>query len=263
VSLSTNLESGDLDSIRTVMCDLGSVSASPSPSAAASPAPCGVDLQVGGAQVLYLPDIMGTLLYAAPVPGSLFSLQLVGDPADGVDKQAAVTGLTELALGRLASMPLPTPGPTAQSFHGAPDLEALLPVQIGGADVTIQSMSGTQLSSGGAVPAEFTAALSAMGKTIDDVRVAFASVGSTAETHAGITAFQVQGADMSALKSVLLPLLYQGQPVGAETAQQVGGKDVTSADIDGTLTYLYPHGDVLWVVMATDPSLTEIFQKLP
>ena len=257
LSLYTSVQSGDLDTMRTLMCMAVASSA--------SPAPCGVDLQVAEAQALYLPDSMGTLLYVALSPDNLFNIQLIGDPADGVDKQAAVTGLAEKAMGRLASMPLPTPEPAAsqQALEGAPDLEALVPAQIGGVDVTIQSMSSNDLNQSGQVPAEFTAALSSIGKTMDDVSLAYAYVGSTPETYATITAFQVRGADMSALQATLLPILYTDQTIDPGTATQVAGKNVTSTSISGTLTYLYPHNDILWVVTAVDPSLTEIFQKLP
>jgi hypothetical protein len=161
--------------------------------------------------------------------------------------------------------PLPTqePVPSQLALQGAPELEALVPAQIGGADMTIQSMSGNDLLQGGSVPAEFTAALSAVGKTMDDVSVAIAYVGTTAETYASITAFQVKGTDMSALKSALLPILFQGQYADAETAQQVAGKDVTFANVGGTVVYFYPHDDILWLVTALEPALTEIFQKLP
>ena len=49
----------------------------------------------------------------------------------------------------------------------------------------------------------------------------------------------------------------------AKIAQDYAGKNVTAANGGGNMTYFYPHGDILWVVAATDPALTEIFQKLP
>jgi len=265
VSLTTHLDTGDLDTIRTVMCGLGSsVSASPSPAAGASTAPCGIDLQISGVPALYLPE-MGALLYVAPTAGSLFNLQLIGEPADGVDKQAAMTNLAELALGRLASMPLPTtqPVPSQQALEGDAELEAMLPTQIGGVDVTTQSMSGKDLTTGGGVPAEFTAAIAAIGKTMDDVSAATGYALGESGTYSAITAFRVRGTDMSSLQATLLPILLKGQGAEAETTLQVAGKNVTAANVAGNMTYFYPHGDILWVVAATDPALTEIFQKLP
>ncbi len=266
LALITSTDSGDLASIKTAFCEFGSLTgASAAPSAAASTGPCALDVQVGDVPGLYMPDMMGSLLYVSPSAGSLFYLQLVGDPAAGVDKQAALTGLTQLALGRLGSIPQPTvePVPSQQAIEGAPDLEALLPTQIGGADVTIQSMSGNDLVNAGSVPADFQTALGGIGKTLQDVNVAIGYVGTSAEDYATITAFRVQGADMASVQDTLLPLLYQGQTLDGQTTLQVAGKNVTSATVSDTLTYFYPKDDILWVVTAVDPSLSEIFQKLP
>ena len=78
-----------------------------------SPAPtiapdCAIDVQVGDLSGIYLPNAMGTMLYLAQTPDFLFDLQMIGDPKEGVDKQAALTGLATLAAPRLAALPLPT-----------------------------------------------------------------------------------------------------------------------------------------------------------
>ncbi len=81
-----------------------------------SPAPtvapdCAVDVQVGGLSGIYLPNAMGTMLYLAQTPDVLFDFQMIGDPKEGIDKQAALTGLAALAVPRLAALPLPTAEP--------------------------------------------------------------------------------------------------------------------------------------------------------
>ena len=43
----------------------------------------------------------------------------------------------------------------------------------------------------------------------------------------------------------------------------MGGKDVGVATSDDQTQYVYTKDDVLWVVSAEEPILTEIFQKLP
>ena len=69
---------------------------------------------------------------------------------------------------------------------------------------------------------------------------------------------------MASLKDAFLPVLTQGKTIDSQATVQIAGKDVTSATIgDQGTTYVYPHNDILWVVSATEPNLTEIFQKLP
>ena len=79
--------------------------------------------------------------------------------------------MPSLALSRIPSVPAPTAEPTDVPLEGAADLEALVPAQIGGVDVTTQSMSGNDLAATGDIPAELTAALAGMGKAITDVRM--------------------------------------------------------------------------------------------
>ena len=54
-----------------------------------------------------------------------------------------------------------------------------------------------------------------------------------------------------------------GNPGGTTSVQQIAGKDVTVATAGGqTIAYLYPSGDILWTVVATEPGLTEILTAL-
>ena len=267
LSLFTSLQSGDLESIRTLMCS--SFGASPEPTVSPT---CAIDLQVAGQPAIYMPNGMGTLLYVASSPGVLFSLQMVGEPAATVDKQAAIAGLAELAVPRLAAFPQPTQEPTVPqaSFTADKDLEALFPTQVGGQQVTIQSMSGQDVESGGNAPEALTKALEAQGKTLRDVSIAYGYYpDSASSTGSGIiTAFQVKGVDMASLTPVLIPLITNGVTPASQTQAQIGGKDVTVIKTTADTTvdeqqYLYPRNDILWVVQAIDPGLTEIFTGLP
>ncbi len=267
LSLYTSQQSGDLDSIRTLMCS--GFGESPAPTVAPD---CAIDVQVGDLAGIYLPSAMGTMLYLAQSPDVLFDLQLIGDPEAGIDKQAALSGLATLAAPRLAALPLPTAEPpfAQPSLTADKDLEALFPTDIGGQSVTIQSMSGSDVASNGSVPEELTQALAAQGKTLDDVSIAYGYyVDSSSPNGSGImTAFQVKGIDMNGLSSVLIPLVLNGETPASQVQTQISGKDVTvvkatAETTDADATYLYPKNDILWVVQAVDPSLTEIFSKLP
>ncbi len=268
LSLYTSQQGGDLATMRSLMCS--GFGESPAPTIAPD---CAIDVQVGDLAGLYLPSgFGGAMLYIAQTPDVLFNLQLLGDPKEGIEKQAALTGLAALAAPRLAAMPLPTPEPTfAQpSFTADKDLEALFPTDIGGQTVTIQSMSGSDVASNGNVPDELTQALAAQGKTVNDISIAYGyyTDGSSPNGSGIMTAFQVKGVDMSSLSSVLIPLVLNGETPASQTQTQISGKDVTviKADAetaDADAQYLYTKNDILWVVQAVDPGLTEIFSKLP
>ncbi len=257
LSLFTSMDTGTAARLRDIMCP---ADATPDPSSG----PCAIDLTVAGQPAVYLGDALGgTLLYAEMGTGGLLNIQLVGDVADGIDAQAAMTGLAELAVPRAAAMPqasLPSDAPVP-SFTPDTALEALFPTDIAGQPLTVQSLSGGDVSAG--VPQGFLDALSGIGKTISDVSVAIAYGGSDPSSGLAITALKVAGADMVALKPQVLPALFEGQDVTEGGTQQLSGKDVTTAVVDGTTSYLYPHDDVLWIVTADEPALTEVFRKLP
>ena len=68
---------------------------------------------------------------------------------------------------------------------------------------------------------------------------------------------------MASSAHAFMPSLTQGKTIDSQTTVQIAGKDVTAVTIGEQVTYVYPHNDILWVVNAADPDLTEIFQKLP
>ena len=129
-------------------------------------------------------------------------------------------------------------------------------------------MSGTDLTTNGEAPPALLQALTALGKTISDLSIGY---GYYTDANGGgglVSAFQVTGVHMSDLMDVLVPLILDGQTPASQTQAQIGGKDVTviklAADTpDNELRYLYPKDDILWVVQATEPGLTEVFTNLP
>ncbi len=201
----------------------------------------------------------------APDSG-IYTLQVVGAAPEGLDMRAALLGLAGLALPRLSNAPvapvaLVTPRPT---LEGDAEIEALIPTQIGGADVEIQSMSPNDLAAMGTIPPALQPVLDTIGKTMADVRVGVGFVASsTPETSVNVTAFQVKGSDMASLRAELMPILLESQVIADETAVRIADKDVTRTSGEGRTTYFYPRNDILWVVSAEEPNLTEVFQKLP
>jgi hypothetical protein len=242
-----------------------------SPAPGASAIPCGLEVPVGPSTGSYIPEGFGTMLYVDVGDGDLLSLQLVGEPADGVDKLAALTTLGALAVPRVASVPVPaeTEGPEGPTFAPDPELEALMPTEIGGQALTIESMRGAEAFEADGVPQQILDALAAQGKTLDDVSVAtaYAFDADTMQLLL-ISALRVRGADMAAFEDAFISVFNDGQPPAEQTPAQIGGKDVTvirqtAESTDDQLQYAYPRGDILWLVSAVEPALSEVFSRLP
>lgn len=246
---------------------LCSATESPAPSSV----PCGLEVAVGASTGSYIPEAFGTMLYVDVGGGDLLALQLVGDPVAGVDKLEALTALGALAVPRVASDPQPgeTDGPAGPTFQPDPELAALIPTEVGGQALTIESMRGAEAFAADGVPQEVLDALAAQGKTLDDVSVAtgYAFDAQTMQVLL-IAALRVQGADIGAFTEPFLEVFNEGQPPAEQTPMQIAGKDVTAIrltaeTIDDLLQYAYPHDDILWLVTAVEPALSEIFSKLP
>ena len=82
----------------------------------------------------------------------------------------------------------------AADRHAAPELEKLLPTSLGGVALTIESQSGTDLST---TSAAFDTFLNSLGKTRTDFRLA--SAYSPGGLKAEVGAWHVQGADPAGL----------------------------------------------------------------
>lgn len=260
-------------------------------SPAASAAPCPVAMTgspLGGRLAYYVAD--GTILFVDEgANDQLFVLQLFGTPPDSVDVPTALMSIAETGLPRLASIALP-PEPTVEpepSFFGDAELSALIPAEIGGYPVDIQTLSGADIlaqtdpSDADAVDQlnALDDALASMGKQISDLSLAFASF-PTEDSFGDITAVRLKGADIASVTDDLLPLLLTDIVDPQQTPTVIAGKDVIIVtdgplasdspdpsadpfDIGTDRAYVYPKGEVLWFVTVTEPQLTEVFQKLP
>jgi hypothetical protein len=155
-----------------------------------------------------------------------------------------------------ANVPLPVP-----SAQTDPDLEALMPQSIDGRSLTIESRKGPDIFAGSdpATIRSLVDGLAAQGKTLADLSIAIAH---DADYTIAITALRVPGVDAATL---IGPVLGMAPP--EEQIQQVpgvvAGKDVTVVTDSTGVQQLYPAGDILWIVRAVDPALTEIVTALP
>jgi hypothetical protein len=219
--------------------------------------PDGEDVTVGGHLAYYSPGMFLNELLIELDPGVLW---LVITGFDG-DVKAALTELGELAVSRSASLPPPPEPEPVADLHADPALEALFPTALGGQPLTVQSAAGSVLAQGDEESRrQIEEALASVGKTLADVTLAVAF---TPDFSGSVTAFRIAGADAAALLPTVLALQAGGDGV-TQTPGRVGAKDVVVVEGVGAGTqYYYTKDDVVWVVQAQEPALTEIFDALP
>ena len=138
--------------------------------------------------------------------------------------------------------------------HADASLEALFPTTLGGTDLAVQSLAGEDAVLDPEDRPAVAEALGSLGKTYEDL------TGAVAISPAGIIlAYRVTGTDASAFLPLIMGVMVPDAELG-ET--QVGGKDVTLVGTDAPF-YAYASGDVLWLVQAQEPALTEAIEALP
>lgn len=152
----------------------------------------------------------------------------------------------------------------------APELEAILPDEIGGAEVVKFSMGGTELMAdveGSGVDPELIAFLERLDAQPEDISMAFAFSVSPTGDSAVIGAFRVAGASTDDLEREFLATMQSDAGAVAWESASVGGKDVqTSADPDteGSSLYVYTAGDIVFFVTAADEATAaELLGPLP
>jgi hypothetical protein len=214
----------------------------------------GTPLSIAGHDAYFVSDY--GLLYVQLDQGVLaLQLAMSGD----ADQQAALAQLGELIVPRAGTLPAPpTPEPARTPAHADTDLEALFPRSVAGQALTIESQKGSEtFSSDTEGGEELLAQLAADGKTLDDLSVA---TGYSADFKSIIYAIKVDGVDAAKYAPLLIATLEDDTQ---QAAGQVAGKDVTVLTSPSGSQYLYPHNDVIWVVSAAEPGLSEIFNALP
>jgi hypothetical protein len=153
----------------------------------------------------------------------------------------------------------------------APELAALLPDEIAGAQAFKLSMSGEEMLAapeGGEIDPEFVAFLERLGAEPQDVSFAVsAGTGGDGSSTVGVFAFRVEGADSDQLEREFQAVMEaQGEAVEWSPAS-VAGKDVLTApdpDTEGNTMYVYTAGDIIFMVTAPDEATAaELLTDLP
>jgi hypothetical protein len=201
--------------------------------------------------------LAGVAIFVAACGGSAATQAPGATTGTGVTQAPATQAPATQAAGATAGA---VPSFAIPSFHGAVDLEKLVPTQIGGEAVSVNSMSGATFLGGGGSD-EISGVLSGLGKQPSDLSVAFGF-----NTKVSILAFQVNGVP----GNTILEAFKNASTDGATLSDvSIGGKSVkkvTPADAGDDVTYAYATQDVVFVVSGdnlTDALLTEAFSKLP
>ncbi len=176
----------------------------------------------------------------------------------------ATTAPTEQPVASLptASQLIPGFSFSLPSFTADTELEALFPDQIGGADVTVVSMSGADFLGSGIAGGEISPVLTQLGKTPADL-----SVASGGTPQLSIIAFKIKGVPADQFFTAYSQLATSGAAV---TDASFGGKSVkkVAATDSPAPLFIYLKDDVIWTVTGgvsapSDALLNEAFSKLP
>jgi hypothetical protein len=141
--------------------------------------------------------------------------------------------------------------------HAAPDLEALLPASLGGVALTIDSQTGTDLSTNSAA---FDTFLKTLGKSRADFTLASAYAPGGLKGAAGI--WRVNGADTSALMDAFKAALQASSNVPLTIAEEtLAGHPVTQIGAPGELAqgplYAFVRANMILFVQTPEPALAE------
>ncbi len=153
--------------------------------------------------------------------------------------------------------------PSASS--AAPELEAKLPTEIGGTQLTIQSASADQVFGGDPNSRALSARIRALGAEVSDLQIAQAFDDSGA-IDLQVTAFRLPGKDGAKLSEAVIDTWLSANAAGVTKSEvTLGGKKVTKIDYGdaGTVEYVYVGSDFVIVIDTADPAIAaEVASKL-
>jgi hypothetical protein len=137
------------------------------------------------------------------------------------------------------------------------DLEALLPLSVGGVSLTRDSTTGTAaLTATDASTLALVASLTRLGKTTADLQIAEAFDSSTS-TDLQVFAFRLTGIKGPKLAQAIIDSFLAGGPSGVTSVTvTISGKQVTHVAYSDNKSddYVYVHGDVVFDVASADPA---------
>ena len=192
--------------------------------------------------------IVGGLAITACGPGAAST----GEPTDSVAPSEGLPSAPTLVSASPDAEPTP--------FHD-PELEALLPDEIGGERMQKSTMIGPEMIDPGPGGDKVRAALEKFDKTPEDLSVAFGAAANVA-----VSAYRIKGIDAEAALMSFRFLMDLGKAPTLRDAT-IGGKDVKKV-VKGTTTgYFYTDRDVIYTIQpppeGDDEAVAEAISKLP
>lgn len=142
--------------------------------------------------------------------------------------------------------------PVAET-HDAPELEALLPRQVNGTAIDIQSWKGGDYLTDDTWSTSIRAFLTKSGKTAADFRVA-QGYDQNDGLPGTLFAYAVTGVPAPAVRDALIAAWKSDYPDMVVSQVKLGGRDVTKGGFgaDTASSYLYLRGDVVFDFESTD-----------
>ena len=153
--------------------------------------------------------------------------------------------------------PLGSQDPNASP--ASPELERLLPTEIGGTPYIVESFTGADAFGNDAGSRAVTAGLRALGKSPADLELAEAYDENQA-VDLYLFGFRLPGADPEALQSLVLNSWLVADAEGVTTEEvELGGKTMTHVDYgdDFPDAYVYSLGDTAIIIYSGSPDLAE------
>jgi peptidyl-prolyl cis-trans isomerase B (cyclophilin B) len=185
----------------------------------------------------------------------------------GSDQAADPVAITATAVEQVTLPPEPTPAPTP--IPGDPELEAVLPRELGGEPLEVESFNSAevvaQFESDPATAEELSAILATAGARISDLSVAGGRV-DTDQGSAMVTVLRIRDADASVLVDGLVPFVTGYTDLQTAPAT-IAGRELLSvtdaADPEGDPIYVDTTGDLLFLLAGDEPLLSELVGQLP
>jgi hypothetical protein len=191
-----------------------------------------------------------------------------GDQAPASSAAPSESGVAIASEGASASAGASTSAvPSAEPSQAAPELVALLPEEIGGVELTINSATGDALlGTDDAQSRAVRAGLAALGKADTDLQVAQAYDASL-ELDMTLLAFRLADADPVQLTELIQEVWLLSSSPGVTTeTQTIGDKEVTvvSYGDDGNTQYVYTFEDAVFLIDSPDAAVAEqVVEALP
>lgn len=146
--------------------------------------------------------------------------------------------------------------PPVADTHDAPELEAVLPLELSGTELQVQSWTGDSVLTDDAFSTSLTTFLTKAGKTPVDLR--FAQVYDPTQALDGsVGVYRVAGVEATAVRDALVAAWKVDYPEMVVSTVTLDGKEVTKCDFgeETIASYFYVRDDLVFDIETTDEAI--------